>query len=156
MSIWYWYFVGIPNSWLPIDITIPNRTGRARLLPLLTFLERWRDGRRRWRRADWQWRWRRQWRRRASRRMARRRRPSGQRHMQKVPPPPVASASATAAATGHWLGSWVAALLYARVFHICPVFSYCLISTGFPLFHLFNEVWCPLFPSETEIMIRAN
>ena len=35
-------------------------------------------------------------------------------------------------------------------------FSECLISTGFPLFHLFNEVWCPLFPFETDINIRSN
>ena len=48
------------------------------------------------------------------------------------------------------------ARLVVRVFHFLLFFSECLISTGFPLFHLFNEVWCPLFPSETDIMIRSN
>ena len=43
-----------------------------------------------------------------------------------------------------------------RVFHFLLFFSECLVSTGFPLFHLFNEVWCPLFPFETDIMIRSN
>ena len=35
-------------------------------------------------------------------------------------------------------------------------FSECLISTGFPLFHLFNEVWCPLFPFETDIIVTCT
>ena len=43
-----------------------------------------------------------------------------------------------------------------RVFHFWLFFSECLISTGFPLFHLFNEVWWPLFPFLTDIMIRSN
>ena len=48
MPIWYWYFLGIPNCWFPIDITItdcsgfiwPLWTALMRVLPTIYFLRK--------------------------------------------------------------------------------------------------------------------